>query len=111
MSVLSSQHFSTDLAILYGLELLFYLGYAFFFKYLVRNEKDSGENSLIILLILCDFGGNTVEYLVRFLVLPKGCPYLKRTLCTIFYRHFIRSAMIWLVYEFLVSPRQSASGA
>lgn len=107
VSVLSTHTFSANLILLYALELLFYLGYGLFFKYLVRNEKTGKENSLIILLILCDFAGNTLEYLVRFFFADGAL--LQTDFTSLFLSAFIRSAVIWLVYEFVVTPRQMTS--
>lgn len=82
-----------------SLEILFYLGYSIIYLIIVRNDNSVYKNPLILLLILCDFGANTIEYIVRYFYLSTTLEVVDFQ--TIFLAAFIRSAIIWAVCKFV----------
>lgn len=83
----------------YSIEILFYASYALFYFILVRHNNSPYKTPFIMLLILCDFGANTVEYLVRFLAF--GGEIIRNQFNDIFISAFIRSAIIWVIVSYI----------
>lgn len=85
----------------YSLEFLFYLSYGIFYNFLVRKDTKSRENApLIILLMLCDFGANAVEYIIRDIAFVGDFAAVNFT--TLLVGAFVRSALIWLIISYVV---------
>lgn len=82
-----------------SLEILFYLGYSVIYLIIVRNDKSQYKNPLILLLLLCDFGANTIEYVVRYFYFSTTLEVVDFQ--TIFLAAFIRSAIIWAVSKYV----------
>lgn len=82
-----------------SLEVLFYVSYSLFYSYLVRNDDSLYKNHLILLLMLCDFGANTVEYFVRYVAISSAIQVA--TFQSIFLAAFIRSSLIWAISKFV----------
>lgn len=80
----------------YSLEVFFYLSYGLLFIYLIRHDVKSENNPLILMLMLCDFGANTIESLLRYFVYSNSL--VTTNFMTIFLSAFIRSAIIWLIW-------------
>lgn len=82
------------LAFSYLLEVLFYLGYGLLLLFAVRKDKEKENNPLILLLMICDFGANAIEFFARYIVL--GDNFESLTLQNLFLAAFVRSALIWI---------------
>ncbi|MDD2427023.1 MAG: hypothetical protein PHR78_03680 [Eubacteriales bacterium] len=50
----------------YFLEIFFYLGYGIIYHFAIANIRTKYPVPLVVSLVLCDFGGNSLEYLMRF---------------------------------------------
>lgn len=98
MDALGSDTLIMDEVYSYAFEILFYVGYGLFYKFLVDNEKTGEATSLLVLLMLCDFGANSVEYFARYLFMSASV--VTADFMTIFLAAFIRSAIIWLILKF-----------
>lgn len=83
----------------YSIEILFYASYALFYLILVRHDHSVYKTPFIMLLMLCDFGANTVEYVLRFLAF--GGEIMTSQFNEIFISAFIRSALIWIIISYL----------
>lgn len=92
-----------NLMISYSIEIIFYASYALFYLILVRKDHSAYKTPFIILLMLCDFGANSVEYLVRFLV--YGGSIMKAHFNDIFMSAFIRSAIIWIIVSYIAKNK------
>ncbi|AGT44295.1 hypothetical protein [Treponema pedis] len=95
----------------HSLEILFYLGYGIFYYVLVRSEKSVYKTHLILLLMLCDFGANTIEYAARhFLLSSSSATSAMETAAfqTIFLAAFIRSSLIWIIAKFAFNAGEPA---
>lgn len=82
-----------------SLEIIFYVGYSLIYLLIVRNDTSIYKNPLILLLMLCDFGANSLEYLVRYLTLSSTIQTVG--FMTIFLAAFIRSSVIWIITKFI----------
>lgn len=50
----------------YFLEIFFYIGYGIIYHFAVESIRTKYPVPLVLSLLLCDFGGNSLEYLMRF---------------------------------------------
>lgn len=50
----------------YFLEIFFYIGYGIIYHFAVESIRTKYPVPLVLSFVLCDFGGNTLEYLMRF---------------------------------------------
>lgn len=98
-----SGNIATSLSVSYLLEVLFYLGYGMFFEFIVRKDDIEENNPLVLLLMICDFGGNSLELLARYFLLGDNLQSL--TLQNLFLAAFVRSAIIWLVIKVIERSR------
>ncbi len=80
------------------LEFFFYIGYAVLYRYTVELNKSIYKIPLIFSLVICDFGGNALEYLLRFLYAAEV--WKDTSLLTILIAAFVRSITI-IVLVFL----------
>ncbi|WP_300410781.1 hypothetical protein [Lagierella sp.] len=83
----------------FSLEIFFYLAYGALFDFLIRKDDPDLGNPVILLLMICDFGANTVESLIRYSVVDFGL--VTENFSTIFLAAFIRSALIWITWRIL----------
>lgn len=97
----------------YSAEIIFYLAYGLFFYFLVRTEDPRQNNPIILLLMICDFGANSTESLVRYSI--SNFNFISRfgletdKFMTIFLAAFVRSAIIWIIWRILeryIRPRK-----
>ena len=95
VSAFAGKALTFDVISSYSIEILFYASYALFYLILVRHDHSAYKTPFIMLLMLCDFGANTVEYVVRFLIFGGGI--MKSQFNDI----FIRSAIIWIIVSYL----------
>ena len=99
VSAFAGKALTFDVISSYSIEILFYASYALFYLILVRHDHSAYKTPFIMLLMLCDFGANTVEYVVRFLIF--GGAIMKSQFNDIFISAFIRSAIIWIIVSYL----------
>lgn len=99
VSAFAGKALTFDVISSYSIEILFYASYALFYLILVRHDHSAYKTPFIMLLMLCDFGANTVEYVVRFLIFGGGI--MKSQFNDIFISAFIRSAIIWIIVSYL----------
>lgn len=92
-----------DLLFSFSLEIAFYIVYGLSYNFLVRLEKPKERMPLMLLLMLCDFAANSTEYFLRFASLKETASHVG--FLTIFMVAFVRSAVIWVISEF-VFPRK-----
>lgn len=104
VSAIAYQKVDMVLVVSYAIEILFYVAYGFFYKYIVLNDKNETGTPLMLLLMLCDFGANTVEYLIRFFFYDIAM--VQADFVTIFLAAFIRSAIIWLILKFIFNTKE-----
>lgn len=76
------------------LEFFFYIGYALLYLYTVEKNKSIYKIPLVFSLVICDFGGNAIEYLLRFLYAAEV--WKDTSLLTILIAAFVRSIVIVL---------------
>lgn len=88
----------------YLLEVLFYLGYGILYEFVIRKNKSIKSDPLILLLMICDFGGNALELIARYILL--GDNFQSLTLQNLFLAAFIRSAMIWVIIKVISSQKK-----
>ena len=81
----------------YSLEIFFYIAYGLLFFILVRKEDPKQHNPIILLLMICDFGANATESLIRYPVSNFGL--VTENFSTIFLAAFVRSAIIWIIWR------------
>ncbi len=74
------------------LEFFFYVGYAILYRYTVELNKSIYKIPLVFSLVICDFGGNAIEYLLRFLYAAEV--WKDTSLVTILIAAFVRSFVI-----------------
>lgn len=79
----------------YFLELAFYLGYVYVYRWAVIDDDQIYQMPLVIGLSLADFGGNTLEYFIRLAF--KYESWSKASLGTLIIGAFVRSALIILI--------------
>lgn len=97
----------TSLFVSYLLEVLFYLGYGIIFEFIVRRDRIEDNNPLILLLMICDFGGNSLELLARYFLM--GDDFQSLTLQNLFLAAFVRSAIIWLVIKIMEKSKKQVT--
>lgn len=102
-----TQTISASIIFSYLLEVFFYIGYGISFKYLVRNEQTRRENSLLILLMLCDFGANSLEYFAHYFLLNSAL--IQADFVSIFLAAFIRSSIIWIILTTVLNHNTDSS--
>ncbi len=83
----------------YALEIVFYIVYGLLFNLIIRHDTSVYKSPLILLLMLCDFGANSAEYLARFIFLQSAI--VPVDFQTVFLAAFIRSAVIWIIIHFV----------
>lgn len=88
-----------------SLEIIFYLSYGLIYFLIVRNDTSVYKSPLILLLMLCDFGANSVEYLSRYFMLSSTVQTIG--FMTIFLAAFIRSSFIWIITKFILKVEES----
>lgn len=81
----------------YSLEIFFYIAYGLLFYILVRKEDPKQHNPIILLLMICDFGANATESLIRYSVSDFGL--ITENFSAIFLAAFVRSALIWIIWR------------
>lgn len=94
----------TDLIVSYLLEVLFYIGYGIIYEFVVKHDNFNDSDPLVLLLMICDFGGNALELTARYFLL--GDSFQSLTLQNLFLAAFIRSAIIWIIIKILKSQRK-----
>ena len=87
----------------YSIEILFYLGYAFFYYIIVRKNSATYKSPLVPLLIICDFGGNAIEYAARYFLLRPELETI--TFPVILAIAVIRSVLIWIMLKYFFETR------
>ncbi|HHX19064.1 MAG TPA: hypothetical protein GX728_01330 [Clostridiaceae bacterium] len=88
------------------LEFFFYIGYGVLYRYTVELNKSIYKIPLVFSLVICDFGGNAIEYLLRFLYAAEV--WKDTSLVTILIAAFVRSIVIILcvfLYRRFIEPR------
>lgn len=89
-----------NMVLYYALEIVFYVVYGLLFNLMVRHDTSVYKSPLILLLMLCDFGANTAEYLARFILLKSEI--IPVDFQTVFLAAFIRSSIIWMIVHFVL---------
>lgn len=82
------------------LEIFFYLGYGILYHYTVVVNKNIYKAPLVFALIICDFGGNFLEYFMRFLYVEEV--WQQTSLLTLLLAALIRSVAIVVIF-FLIN--------
>lgn len=86
---------STNIALSYLLEVLFYIGYGVLYEFLERRDVEKYNNPLILILMICDFGANAIELASRYFILGDNLQNF--TFPNLFIAAFVRSAIIWIL--------------
>ncbi len=86
-------------AVTYIIEFIFYIIYSLFFKLLIKKEIKNNLGVLFVKLIVCDFGANFVEGLIRYFILTK--PYLVDVIPSLLIVSVVRSVTILTVINAL----------
>ncbi len=90
------------------LEFFFYIGYGILYRYTVELNKSIYKIPLVFSLVICDFGGNALEYILRFLYAAEV--WKDTSLLTILIAAFVRSITIVLcvfLYRRFIEPHLS----
>lgn len=95
---------ATNLVVSYLLEVLFYIGYGIIYEFVVRHDNVKESDPLVLLLMICDFGGNALELTARYLFL--GDQFQSLTLQNLFLAAFIRSALVWIIIKILKNQKR-----
>lgn len=95
----------SELTASYLLEVLFYLGYGILYEFVVKGEESRRKDPFILLLMICDFGGNALELTARYILL--GDNFQSLTLQNLFLAAFIRSALIWIIIKVINSQKRT----
>lgn len=95
----------SELTASYLLEVLFYLGYGILYEFVVKREESRRKDPFILLLMICDFGGNALELTARYILL--GDNFQSLTLQNLFLAAFIRSALIWIIIKVINSQKRT----
>ncbi len=88
------------------LEFFFYLGYGILFHFTVETNKSIYKIPLVFSLVICDFGGNALEYFLRFLYASEA--WRDTSLLTILIAAFVRSILIVVfvfIYRRFIEPK------
>lgn len=79
----------------YMLEILFYLFYSIFYSLFIKIDNKNNINYVFIILIICDFGANLIEVLVRSLM--DSSPFILYFGITLLIVSIVRSTIIWVI--------------
>lgn len=101
VSYAGAGHFDASL-LNYALEIVFYIAYGALFNLMVLHDTSVYKSPLVLLLMLCDFGANSVEYLIRYMFVDASL--VTMDFLTIFLAAFARSAIIWMIIHFIIKP-------
>ncbi|HHW93297.1 MAG TPA: hypothetical protein GX734_02235 [Clostridiaceae bacterium] len=88
------------------LEFFFYIGYGLLYRFTVELNKSIYKIPLLFSLVICDFGGNAIEYLLRFLYAAEV--WKDTSLVTILIAAFVRSLAIVVcvfLYRRFIEPQ------
>lgn len=99
MSYMGAGAFDNEVLV-QALEIIFYIVYGFLFNLMVRHDTSVYHSPLILVLMLCDFGANSAEYLARFLFLQSTI--MPVDFQSVFLAAFIRSGIIWIIVHFVL---------
>ncbi len=86
----------------YFLEIFFYIGYGIIYHFAIANIRTRYPVPVVVALVLCDFGGNSLEYLMRFFYASEV--WSDTSLLTLLLAALTRSVIIillvWLLQRF-----------
>lgn len=92
----------------YFLEIAFYIGYGLIYHFAILHNRSKTPLPLVLSLVLCDFGGNSLEYLLRFFYMSEV--WSDTSLVTLLLAAVSRSIMIilltWLLQQFVFKIEQ-----
>jgi two-component system sensor histidine kinase YcbA len=86
-------------AVTYIIEFIFYIIYSLFFRLFIKKEIKNNLGVLFVALIICDFGANFVEGLIRYYILTK--PSLVEVIPSLLVVSVVRSVTILIVLNAL----------
>lgn len=99
----------------YFLEIAFYFGYGIIYHFAISHNRSKTPIPLVLALVLCDFGGNSMEYLLRFLYMSEV--WSDTSLVTLLLAAVSRSIIIILVtwilqrFVFKLEPKKAEDQA
>lgn len=91
----SSIPMNATLASSYFLEIFFYVGYAFIYNWAITTNTSPYPLPLVVALVLCDTGSNTIEYSLR--TLAANSAWVSTSFYTIILAAMVRSVLIVLL--------------
>lgn len=83
----------------YMIEFVFYIIYTLFFSLLIKKESKDNLGVFFLALIICDFGANFIEGLIRYFVLTK--PSIAEVIPSLIAVSIVRSVTILIVLNAL----------
>ena len=102
-----SMDMTASIASSYLLEIVYYVTYAFLYNWSITTNTSPYPLPIVVALVLCDVGSNTVEFALRYLA--ADTIWATTSFYSIFVAAFVRSVLIILIvwlFDNLVTRRR-----